>query len=255
MRPRIDINADAGEAFGPWSLGDDASLFPQLTSVNLACGFHAGDPSTMARSVALATRHGVAIGAHPGFPDLVGFGRRDLAATPAQVLDDVLYQIGALAGFVKAAGGSLHHLKAHGALYQRMVADPAIANAVASAAAAFDEGLPVVVLAGPAGESMTAAVEAVGLRAVAEAFPDRGYLSDGSLAPRSLPGAVLDDPAAIAARAVAIARGEEVASLDGGSVRLVAETLCLHGDNVHAAQSAAAVRDALEAEGFTLTAF
>lgn len=250
----IDLNADAGESFGVWQLGDDNALMPQLSSVNLACGFHAGDALTMQRSVALALKHEVAVGAHPGFNDLPGFGRRELAASPDEVYADVLYQVGALAAFVRAQDGALHHVKAHGALYLKMLYDAPTAAAVAAAVRDFDPDLPLVVLAGPGGELMAAEALGAGLRVVTEAFPDRGYGDDGRLAPRSVRGAVIHDPQQIAARALEMASGT-VTSLYGRRIPVSAGTLCLHGDTPHAAAAARAVREVLASAGVDVRAF
>lgn len=252
---RIDLNADAGEGFGRYRAADEEALFPHLTSVNLACGFHAGDPLTMRASIALAARHGVAVGAHPGFPDRVGFGRRDLAATPDEIRADTLYQLGALSSFLRAAGLALHHVKPHGALYHRVHRDEAAAAALAAAVAEHEPSVPLVTLAGPAGRLARRAAEASGLRTVAEAFPDRAYLASGELAPRGRAGSVLAEPERIAERAVRLARGEAVAALDGGEVRVEADTLCLHGDEPAAARTAAAVRRALADAGVEVRAF
>lgn len=251
----IDLNADAGESFGRWQVADEASLFPHLTSVNLACGFHAGDPLTMQAAVGLAKANNVAVGAHPGFPDKVGFGRRDMAASADEVRTDVLYQLGALQAFLHQADTPMHHVKAHGALYLKMMTDEATARAVAEAVAAFDPRLPLVILAGEGGELMKRVAEDLGLSIIAEAFPDRAYLANGQLAPRRMEGAVLDDHAHIAERAVAFATGEVLPALDGGKVGVKAETLCLHGDNPNAPKTAAAVRQALEGAGVAVVAF
>ena len=248
----IDMNADAGESFGPWPMGSDADLFPYLTSVNLACGFHAGDPLTMRASVKLAARHGLAIGAHPGFRDLVGFGRRDLAVTPDEIAADVLYQIGALDAFVTLEGLALHHVKPHGALYLRMTRDEEIARAVAGAVKAYAGDLPLMVLHGTVMQKVAAEV---GVRAAVEAFPDRAYLPDGGLAPRSRPDAVIHDPVQVAERGVAMVLEGRVVAVDGTSVPVAPETLCLHGDNPSAVANARALRQALEAAGVTVRAF
>ena len=251
----IDLNADAGEAFGRWRVADEIVLFPHLTSVNLACGFHAGDPQTMLESVRLAKRFGVAVGAHPGFPDKVGFGRRDLDASVAEVYADTLYQLGALSAFLRLENLPLHHVKAHGALYIKMARDPDTARGVATAVAAFDATVPLVVLGGPGGRIMAQEAEAAGLQTVTEAFPDRAYLADGQLAPRGVAGAVLDDPGHVAERAVKMATGAALEALDGGTVTVQADTLCLHGDNERAPENAAAVRHALAAAGVEVRAF
>ncbi len=248
----IDLNADAGESFGRWQLGHDEALFPLLTSVNLATGFHAGDPRVMLRSIRLAKKHGVAVGAHPGFPDLVGFGRRDMAITPEEAYTDVLYQIGAISAFLRVEGLTLHHVKPHGALYLRMLRDEGLAQAVAQAVKDYDPNLPLVLLGGT---PMEEAARAVGARYVREAFPDRAYLSDGRLAPRSMEGALIRDPKRAAERAVAMVLEGEIEALDGGRVRVQAETLCVHGDNPEAVEIARAVRAALESAGVTLRPF
>ncbi len=252
MARTIDLNADAGESFGHWQLGHDEELFPLLSSVNLATGFHAGDPRVMLRSVRLAKRHGVAVGAHPGFPDLVGFGRRDLAASPEEAYTDVLYQIGALSAFLRLEGLPLHHVKPHGALYLRMLRDEALARAVAQAVKDYDPDLPLVLLGGT---PMEEAAKAVGIRYVREAFPDRAYLSDGRLAPRSMEGALIRDPREAARRAVQMVLEGEIEALDGGRVKVEAETLCVHGDNPEAVAIARAVREALVEHGVEIKAF
>ncbi len=252
MARTIDLNADAGESFGRWQLGHDEELFPLLSSVNLATGFHAGDPRVMLRSVRLAKRHGVAVGAHPGFPDLVGFGRRDLAASPEEAYTDVLYQIGALSAFLRLEGLPLHHVKPHGALYLRMLRDEALARAVAQAVKDYDPDLPLVLLGGT---PMEEAAKAVGVRYVREAFPDRAYLSDGRLAPRSMEGALIRDPKEAARRAVQMVLEGEIEALDGGRVKVEAETLCVHGDNPEAVAIARAVREALIEHGVEIKAF
>ncbi|HEX7005055.1 MAG TPA: 5-oxoprolinase subunit PxpA [Trueperaceae bacterium] len=246
-RHSIDLNADAGESYGPWPMGRDEELFPLVTSVNLACGFHAGDPLTIQRSVRLAYEHGTAVGAHPGFPDRVGFGRREMKTSAEEAHADVLYQLGALSAFAE-----LHHVKPHGALYMQMGRDEGLCRAVAAAVKAFAEELPLVVLAG---SSMEAWARAEGVRTVAEAFPDRGYLASGLLASRALPGSLIRSPEAAAARALAMTRGEPFETLDGARVRLEAETLCIHGDNPEAVEIARAVREALEEAGVEVAAF
>jgi len=248
----IDLNADAGESFGPWPMGSDAALFPYLTSVNLACGFHAGDPVTMQAAVRLAARNGLAIGAHPGYRDLVGFGRRDLAVAPDEIAAEVIYQIGALDAFLTLEGLALHHVKPHGALYLRMCRDEAIARAVAGAVKAYAGDLPLVVLQGTIMQKV--AVE-MGVRTAVEAFPDRAYLADGSLAPRSRPGAVVQDPAVVVERGLAMVLGGYVIAVDGSRVRVAPESLCLHGDHFAAVENARALREALEAAGVRIQAF
>jgi UPF0271 protein len=240
-RVRIDLNADVGESFGAWELGEDETLIPLVTSVNIACGFHAGDPLTIGRTVATAVRAGAAIGAHPGYADLPGFGRREVDLPAAEIEALVLYQLGALAGFVSAAGGELRHVKPHGALYNRSARDPATAEAVARAVRGFSADL---ILVGLSGSASLAAAEGAGLKTAAEAFADRAYEPDGTLRSRRLEGAVLDDPEACAEQARRIVRER----------RPEADTLCIHGDRPGATARAAAVRRALEADGAEIRA-
>ncbi len=247
---RIDLNADLGEAFGAWNMGADAEILPFVTSVNVACGFHAGDPITMDRTVALALGAGVAVGAHPGHFDLRGFGRRTIAAEPAEVEADVVYQVGALAAFVRAYGGWLSHVKPHGALYNQAAVDERLARAIARGVVRVSRNL---VLVGPAtSEPMRRAAEAKGLRYAAEAFADRTYKNDGTLQSRSGSGAVISDPEIAAAQAVRIARDGVVAAGDGTEIPLRADTICLHGDTPRAVDNARTVRAALEAAGVTV---
>ena len=246
MATRIDLNADVGESLGPWRMGADDALVPLVTSVNVACGFHAGDPLTIRRTVVLALAAGVAVGAHPGYPDLVGFGRRDLAMSPTELEAAVLYQVAALAGIVAAEGGRLTHVKPHGALYNRAAVDEAVAAPFASAVAQIDRSLRLV---GPPGSALLAAAAGEGLHGVAEGFADRAYEADGSLRSRRLPGAVHEDPLRASAQAVEIARDRLVATADGTVIHLAVETLCVHGDTPGAATVAAAVREALAAAG------
>jgi len=245
-RTTIDLNADVGESLGPWPMGEDERLIPLVSSVNIACGFHAGDPVTIGRTVRLAVDAGAAIGAHPGYPDLAGFGRRDMDLSPAELEAAIVYQVGAVAAFARAAGSDLRHVKAHGALYNRAAADRAVADAVARAVRASGADL---VLVGLAGSALLDAGRAAGLAIAAEAFPDRAYEADGSLRSRRLEGAVLTDSDLVAERAVRMARDGTVVAVDGSVVRLDADTLCLHGDTPGAVEHARAVRRALEAAG------
>jgi len=248
--PRIDLNADVGEGFGPWAMGPDAELLALVTSVNIACGFHGGDPAVMDRTVAAAARAGVAVGAHPGYFDLRGFGRRPMAIAPAEVETDVLYQVGALMAFARSHGARVAHVKPHGALYNQAAEDEGLARAVARGTARAGPDLVLVGLASSA--AMRRAAEAEGLRFAAEAFADRAYQDDGTLRPRTMPGAVITDPQAAARQAVAIARAGEVRSASGATVRVAAETVCVHGDNPSALANARAVREALQAAGVAL---
>jgi UPF0271 protein len=243
---RIDLNADLGESVGPRQIGDDAALIPLVTSVNVACGFHAGDPRTIERTVALAVAAGAAIGAHPGYPDPAGFGRREMAMSVEDIEAAVVYQVGAVAAFAHAAGSRLRHVKAHGALYNRAAADPETAAAIARAVRRCGADL---ILVGLAGSALLDAGRDARLRVAAEAFPDRAYEPDGTLRSRSLPDAVLIDSGAIAERAVRMARDGAVTAVDGSTVSLRADTLCLHGDNPGAVEHARAVRAALAAAG------
>jgi UPF0271 protein len=243
----VDLNADLGESFGRWTLGDDERLVEHLTSANVACGFHAGDFVVMERTVALCRRAGVAVGAQPGYPDLLGFGRRTMAFEPAEVESMVRYQLGALEAFCRASDIELHHVKPHGALYNQAAADPVLAGAIARATARFSRSLPLYGLASSA--AMATAAADAGLRFVPEAFADRRYVADGSLQSRTEPGAVLTDPAEAAAQAVSIATDGVVAAADGSRVTLRAESICCHGDTPGAVEIAAAVRSALGAAG------
>ena len=247
--PRIDLNADVGEGLGPWPMGDDERLIPLVTSANVACGAHAGDPLTIERTVAIAVRHGVAVGAHPGYPDLVGFGRRDLDMTPAELRASVIQQVAGVAGFARAAGVTLTHVKAHGALYNRMARDAATAEVVSRAVAAV---APQAVFVGLAGSVALDAGRAAGLRVAAEAFADRAYERDGSLRSRQLDGAVLATAEEAAAQALSLARDGRVRAYDGTELAVRADTICIHGDTPGAAAYATAVRVALEGVGVTV---
>ncbi len=248
----IDLNVDAGESLGPWPMGDDAGVFPHVTSVNLACGFHAGDPATMLAAARLALASGLAIGAHPGLPDLVGFGRRAMRVSPDQAHADVLYQIGALAGILRPLGASLHHVKLHGAFSTDTSEDPAVASAIVQACREYDPTLPLVVIPG---SQLARAAATAEHPAVAEGFPERGYAANGRLAPRGTDGAVIHDPAVAAERAVLMATGAPFAAVDGTPVAIRPRTLCIHGDNPAAAAIAAAIRGALQRAGVEVTTF
>lgn len=252
---RVDLGADAGESYGRWSVVDEAALFPHVTSVHLACGFHAGDPAGLRRSIGRAIEFRLALGAHPGYPDLVGFGRRSMSVSTDELFADVVFQLGALAALVAVEGQRLHHVKAHGALYHDLHSNERVADAFGRAVFAFDRDLPVVVMAGDAGEMARATLRDVGVRVVTEAFPDRAYLSSGALAPRSMDGATVSDPDLVAKRAVAMATGGSVATLGDGELVVRAETLCLHGDGPRAVDVAIAVRNALSQAGVAVRTF
>ena len=239
----MDLNADLGESFGRWALGDDERLVEHLTSANVACGFHAGDFTVMERTVALCVRAGVAVGAQPGYPDLLGFGRRPMAFEPAEVESMVRYQIGALDAFCRAHGVELHHVKPHGALYNQAAGDPALAAAIARATARFRRSLLLYGLA--SSQPMAEAAAEAGIRFVPEAFADRRYLPDGTLQPRSESGSVITDPALAAAQSASISSDGVVTAVDGSRVAIHAETICCHGDTPGAVEIASAVRAAL----------
>jgi 5-oxoprolinase (ATP-hydrolysing) subunit A len=239
---RIDLNADIGESFGAYKLGRDEDLIPLITSANVACGFHAGDPSVMRETVALAREYRVAVGAHPGFPDLVGFGRREINASPRDIENAVAYQIGALAGIAAAEGARLQHVKAHGALYNMAVRDATLADAIARATAAVNRTL---ILLGLPGSELIAAGRRAGLRTASEGFADRAYQRDGTLVPRTQAGAVIDDADTVVRRAVMMAKDHEVIAIDGSRVTIDIETICVHGDTPGAAALASRIRHAL----------
>lgn len=248
---KIDLNADVGESFGVYTIGEDSALIPLITSANVACGFHAGDPGVMRATVALARAHGVAVGAHPSFPDLVGFGRRDMNASPRDIENMVAYQIGALAGLAAAEGVRLQHVKAHGALYNMAARDRVVADAVARATVMVDRTL---VLLGLPDSQLTAAGRAAGLRTASEGFADRAYQADGSLVPRGQPGAVIENADAVVTRAVTMARDRTVVAMTGARVALDVETICVHGDTPGAAVLAGRIRDALQRAGIGIQA-
>jgi len=243
---RIDLNSDVGESFGAWRLGADAPVIRSITSANVACGYHAGDPGVMRATVRLAREAGVSVGAHPGYPDLGGFGRREMKVTPRDVEDMVLYQVGALAAIAASEGVKLAHVKAHGALYNQAARDRALAEAIARAVRAFD---PALVLFGLPGSELLSAGEAAGLRVAAEGFADRAYDADGSLAPRSDPGAVIHDPSEVVRRSLRMVRDGQVTARDGSEVRFRVDTLCTHGDTPGAQNLTRLLREGLEREG------
>ena len=250
--PEIDLNADLGEGFGAWPGGDDDGLLAVVTSANVACGFHAGDPMIMRAVCESAVAHGVAIGAQVGYRDLAGFGRRRIDVAPADLTAEVLYQLGALDGFARVAGDRVRYLKPHGALYNTAVTDPIQAGAIVDALLAWDRELPVLTLPGSA---LARAAAEAGLPVVAEAFADRGYLADGALQPRREPGAVLTDPVVIAARAVRLAVEGTVIAADGTAVTVAPRSMCVHGDTPGAVGIARAVRAALVEAGLDVTPF
>jgi UPF0271 protein len=248
---RVDINCDMGESFGAYEIGADDEVMPHVTSANIACGFHGGDPAVMRRTIASAKEHGVAVGAHPGLPDLIGFGRRTMQVTPQEVYDMLIYQVGALLGFARAAAVPVRHVKPHGALYNMAAAQPALADAIAGAVRAVDAGL---VLYGLAGSHLLTAAERAGLRSASEAFADRNYLHDGALVPRSRPDALVSDADEAVRRVVRMVKEGVVSDVEGEDIPIRADTICIHGDGPHAAEIARRLRDGLTAAGIELRA-
>ena len=248
---QVDLNCDMGESFGRWELGADEAIMPHISSANIACGAHAGDTAVMRRTVRLAVRHGVACGAHPGFADLAGFGRREIPISPTDAGDLVLYQLGALAAIAASEGARLRHVKAHGALYNMAARDRALTEAIAGAVASFDRTL---IFFGLAGSAMLEAGRQAGLSVAAEGFADRSYEPDGSLTPRSLAGSVIHDVDAVVARAIRMARDGRVQARSGTDIPLRVETICVHGDTPGADRLAAALRSGLLAAGIEIAA-
>ena len=248
----IDLNSDVGESFGRWQLGDDDAVLALVTSANVACGFHAGDPSTLRRCCEVAARHGVTVGAQVGYRDLAGFGRRFLDAHPTELADDVTYQIGALSAMARSAGTTVAYVKPHGALYNAVVHHESQAQAVVDAVRAYDPDLLVL---GLPGSELLARAEAAGLRTVREAFADRGYTPDGTLVPRSEPGALLEDPDEVAHRVVRLVTEGVLTAVDGSEVVIEAESVCLHGDTPGAVAMAERVRFRLAEAGVTMRPF
>lgn len=240
----IDLNSDMGESFGAWRMGDDAALMPLISSTNIACGFHAGDPATLATTVALAMQHGVAIGAHPGLPDLQGFGRRNITVSEEEVYQMTLYQAGAVRAFAQAAGGRLHHLKAHGALYNMAARDAALSRGLARAVKALGDGVQLYVLAGSVMEMVA---REAGLDVRCEVFADRRYMPDGSLTPRNRPDALITDEAEAVAQVLRMVTQGNLVAVDGTVVTVQADTVCIHGDKPTAVPFVQALRRALTA--------
>ena len=246
---QIDLNSDVGESFGAYKLGLDEEVIPHLTSANIACGFHGGDPAVMRQTVSLAKQYGVEVGAHPGFPDLIGFGRRNIDATLEEIQDYVIYQTGALQAFAISRGLKLQHMKAHGALYNMAVANPKIWEAMAEAICRVDKEIILVALASSNNESLLDMGKRYGIRIAFEAFPDRAYREDGSLVPRREKGAVIEDHQIVAQRALKMALEGKVVAIDGTEIDLWADTLCVHGDNPAAVQMVKKIREELKKSG------
>jgi 5-oxoprolinase (ATP-hydrolysing) subunit A len=252
VTPVVDLNSDLGEGFGIWKLGDDEALLDVVTSANVACGFHAGDPNILRRVCDVAVSRGVSIGAQVSYHDLAGFGRRSMDVDAASLTNDVIYQIGALDGFARIAGSSVRYVKPHGALYNRTVYDDDQAAAVVAAVVAYDPTLPLL---GLPGSALLRHAEQAGLRTVTEAFADRGYTAEATLVPRSQAGALLDDPAAVAERMVQMLLTGRLRSVDGVDVSVSARSICVHGDSPGAVAMAVAVRKALAEAGVEIRSF
>lgn len=242
----MDLNADLGEGYGLYTFGSDEQLLESISSANIACGYHAGDPHRMRETAERCLARGIAVGAHPGLPDRLGFGRREMSVTAEEACDYVLYQTGALQAFVRAAGGTLGHVKLHGALYHMAMTDKAMADAIVQGLCRLDRSL---MLFGLPGSRLEASAIESGMTFVAEGFADRAYMPDGSLAPRSLPGAVLHDDHQAAEHAVSLAVRGEASTIDGGNVPVIVRTLCIHGDAPNAAERANRIRQTLEVNG------
>lgn len=248
---KIDLNSDLGESFGAYKIGMDDKVLPLVTSANIACGFHAGDPSVMKKTVDLAVKSGAALGAHPGYPDLVGFGRRKMAVSPADVYAMVVYQVGALSAFAKAAGTRLQHVKPHGAMYNMAAKDPALAEAIAQAIYDVD---PKIILFALAGSESVKAAEKVGLKVASEVFADRSYQEDGSLTPRTQPGAMITDEEASIAQVLSMVLKGQVTTLSGKVIPVKADTICVHGDGEKALLFTQKIRKALQENGVEIAA-
>jgi len=251
MTLRVDLNCDIGESFGAYHIGADEAVFPHITSANVACGFHGGDPTVMRVTVSRAKEGNVAVGAHPGFPDLIGFGRRNMDVSPSDVYDLMVYQIGALQGVARAAGVELQHVKAHGALYNMAAVKVELAAAIARAVRDVDRGL---VLFGLPGSFLISEGDAAGLVTACEAFADRNYMSDGSLVSRRRPDAHVHDANEAVSRAIRMVREGKVRSVDGDDVSIRADTICIHGDGPHAAEFARSLRSAFARESIAVRA-
>lgn len=252
QRKKIDLNSDVGESFGVYKIGLDEEVIPLISSANIACGFHAGDPAVMRRTIALAKKHGVALGAHPGFPDLLGFGRRYIDATLEEIRDYIAYQIGALQAFATLQGLKLQHVKAHGALYNMAVQDVRMWEAMAEVLSSLDKDLILVVLAGPKREEVKEIGKRYGIRIAFEYFADRAYNKDGSLVSRREPGAVIEDQDVVAERVVKMVTEGRVSAKDGTEIELAADTICLHGDNPAAVKLAKQIREVLLTSGIEI---
>ena len=249
---RVDLNCDLGESFGAYKIGLDGEVIPYISSANIACGFHASDPVVMAHTVAMAKEHGCSVGAHPGFPDLMGFGRRQMQITPEEAKDYIIYQVGALAAFCRSQGIRLHHVKPHGALYNMAAVDDSLARAVCEGIYVVD---PELVLLGLAGSEHLKAAEDTGLRYASEVFADRAYNEDGTLVSRKLPGAVITDEALAVQRVLRMVNEQKVTSITGKDITIRPDSICVHGDNQKALQFVQKIRDALIKEKIEIKPF
>lgn len=245
---KIDINSDMGESFGAYKLGMDEEVIQYITSANIACGWHAGDPLVMDKTVKMAADRGVGVGAHPGYPDLLGFGRRNIDCTLEEIRKYIIYQIGALQAFCTVHGVKMRHVKPHGNLYLTAVENEGVARAVAEGIVSVDPDLMYVAFAGAKGELMTRIGREVGLKVVYEAFPDRAYTPEGTLQSRREPGAVIKDPQEVSERALRMAKEGKVIAVDGTPISLEVQTLCVHGDTPTAVELVKSIREALEAD-------
>lgn len=250
MTFKVDLNCDMGESFGVYRLGNDEAIMDFITSANIACGFHAGDPATMRKTVQLALEKNVGIGAHPGLQDLVGFGRRNLSLSPQEAYDLVVYQIGALSGFVQAEGGKMQHVKAHGALYNMAAQNAGLSEAIAEAVYKID---PELILFGLSGSELVKAGEKIGLRTAGEVFSDRTYQADGSLTPRSQPNALITDTATALEQVIRMVKEQKVLSTQNQEIQIKADTICIHGDGATALDFAAAISSSLADAGIDIT--
>ncbi|MCU0554650.1 MAG: 5-oxoprolinase subunit PxpA [Syntrophales bacterium] len=249
---RIDLNCDMGESFGAWTMGMDGEVIRHVTSANIACGFHAGDPRVMYKTVKLAKDNGVGVGAHPGYPDLVGFGRRNLDCTPDEVRDYVAYQVGAVKAFCAIHGVKLQHVKPHGSLYNMSVGNESMIRAIVEAIAGVDKDVIYLALGGAQAPLVTRIANEAGIRVAFEAFPDRAYTPEGTLAPRSLAGAVIKDPKTAAERALRMAKEGRIVAVDGSVLTMRIDTICVHGDNPSAVELVRTIRSSIEAEGISV---
>lgn len=252
-RYQVDLNSDVGESYGAYTIGLDEEVIPLISSANIACGFHAGDPSVMRRTIAIAKEHGVAAGAHPGFPDLLGFGRRNMDASMEEIRDYVTYQIGALQGFAVSQGMKLQHVKAHGSLYNMAAQDMRIAEAITESVSRLDKDLILVMLPGPKKNELREIGRRYGIRVAFEFFADRGYQSDGTLVSRREPGAMIHDHRFAADRVLKMVTEGTIASNDGAEIAVESDTVCVHGDNPAAVRLIKQIRERLLSSGVAIT--